>query len=672
MRTDRSRGISCNTEGVPSLSSLESISDHAHALLRERPHTPDELVAALLAADLKLGADPHDLLFELLADDNVPIGDQWVNLPSVLHGSRWWLDVPADGGDSLELDHGVEVITCWHWDETALLDAQGNAIGAVHHELSETGVCLTGPSGWLSEVAGGTAILEFRREGVSIAPVTGSPVVDPALAAAFHAAFDVEAEVIDDPLDGDEDADPLLIAEHGMVFVQAFVDHGEIFRSVVVPPMPVLLAEAGLEYHGDWIGPVGTDWNEVAAARRFHELHAHHELSETDTTSVMMLLGACSSVLDGRADALGDADDAAGQRGNAFVLAMALNSPDVCRVFVHEAIEHGRSPLDLLKFSAALLEHVADGPGCSGPEVVAAECWEILDRTDEAIAALERAVAHDPHPRAHAMLAGIAADRGDAQEAARLLRAGNVRPDDPRTGGAVWGEIEPFLARPKTTVGRNDPCPCGSGKKYKACHLGKEQYPLRDRAAWLYRKGCRFVGEHLAHEHAELAMALVDAAGGGAELLSQVIDSELVYDLTLEELGGFRRFIDRRKGLLPKDERELAALWLLADRSLYRVDDLGPDFLVLTDVVSDEEVRISNVRGTRLEQGAHVVARLLPVGNDLVSYFGYVPVPALLTQQVLDVLADGEPLDVADVLGKCFAPEFQEGFDLEDVDGLDA
>src|ERR1035438_8030195 len=24
-------------------------------------------------------------------------------------------------------------------------------------------------------------------------------------------------------------------------------------------------------------------------------------------------------------------------------------------------------------------------------------------------------------------------------------------------------------------IGRNDPCPCGSGKKYKHCHWGKEQ-----------------------------------------------------------------------------------------------------------------------------------------------------------------------------------------------------
>lgn len=25
-----------------------------------------------------------------------------------------------------------------------------------------------------------------------------------------------------------------------------------------------------------------------------------------------------------------------------------------------------------------------------------------------------------------------------------------------------------------TKIGRNDPCPCGSGKKYKNCCLGKE------------------------------------------------------------------------------------------------------------------------------------------------------------------------------------------------------
>ncbi len=31
----------------------------------------------------------------------------------------------------------------------------------------------------------------------------------------------------------------------------------------------------------------------------------------------------------------------------------------------------------------------------------------------------------------------------------------------------------PDLTRPATKVGRNDPCPCGSGKKYKACCLAR-------------------------------------------------------------------------------------------------------------------------------------------------------------------------------------------------------
>jgi preprotein translocase subunit SecA len=34
---------------------------------------------------------------------------------------------------------------------------------------------------------------------------------------------------------------------------------------------------------------------------------------------------------------------------------------------------------------------------------------------------------------------------------------------------AVMEEKKPFV-RPDRKVGRNDPCPCGSGKKYKHCH----------------------------------------------------------------------------------------------------------------------------------------------------------------------------------------------------------
>ena len=45
-------------------------------------------------------------------------------------------------------------------------------------------------------------------------------------------------------------------------------------------------------------------------------------------------------------------------------------------------------------------------------------------------------------------------------EAAQRQAAGMPQGQRPRP--------EPIKAGPK--IGRNDPCPCGSGKKYKACH----------------------------------------------------------------------------------------------------------------------------------------------------------------------------------------------------------
>jgi preprotein translocase subunit SecA len=37
--------------------------------------------------------------------------------------------------------------------------------------------------------------------------------------------------------------------------------------------------------------------------------------------------------------------------------------------------------------------------------------------------------------------------------------------------------------RPDCDLGRNDPCWCGSGKKYKQCHMRKDEQARRARAA---------------------------------------------------------------------------------------------------------------------------------------------------------------------------------------------
>ena len=47
----------------------------------------------------------------------------------------------------------------------------------------------------------------------------------------------------------------------------------------------------------------------------------------------------------------------------------------------------------------------------------------------------------------------------------------NVTYTHPNEDGSVSQEADPAtVADEVPRVGRNDPCPCGSGKKYKACH----------------------------------------------------------------------------------------------------------------------------------------------------------------------------------------------------------
>ena len=55
--------------------------------------------------------------------------------------------------------------------------------------------------------------------------------------------------------------------------------------------------------------------------------------------------------------------------------------------------------------------------------------------------------------------------RSQAQMNFRHEEAGAL--DEEPAAGA--GEQQPFT-RPTRKVGRNEPCPCGSGKKYKHCH----------------------------------------------------------------------------------------------------------------------------------------------------------------------------------------------------------
>jgi preprotein translocase subunit SecA len=102
------------------------------------------------------------------------------------------------------------------------------------------------------------------------------------------------------------------------------------------------------------------------------------------------------------------------------------------------------------------VEVVMQPPPLQAPPVMQAHHLDPVTGEDEmALASLN---AGDPFRAAASMLgfdpaAQPAAPPASAQAASR--QAGRLDPDDPSS----WGK-----------VGRNGPCPCGSGKKFKHCH----------------------------------------------------------------------------------------------------------------------------------------------------------------------------------------------------------
>jgi preprotein translocase subunit SecA len=96
-------------------------------------------------------------------------------------------------------------------------------------------------------------------------------------------------------------------------------------------------------------------------------------------------------------------------------------------------------------------------------------------RADEAVPVL--------HGRQRQTVEAGAAGKVDVDEAAASTAAGRRRQRAPGRGGAAamargqQGEPQEAAApvrRERPKVGRNDPCPCGSGRKYKKCH-GKDE-----------------------------------------------------------------------------------------------------------------------------------------------------------------------------------------------------
>lgn len=271
------------------------------------------------------------------------------------------------------------------------------------------------------------------------------------------------------------------------------------------------------------------------------------------------------------------------------------------------------------------------------------------------------------HPLVLCELAAVEADRSNPHAARDLLTAAGVDVDidldtefDPRTAASGFGaelaeEIAPFAAvRPRAMAGRNDRCPCGSGRKYKQCHLGNELHPIEDRAGWLYVKALRFMQIHEPNLAPVIADDLVQHVVAD-DMRAMVHESYLPVDLSLFEGGVAQRFLDTRGPLLPADEIAMLQQWIEATRGVYEVVRSRPGVMDVVDIATRARMTVADtVPDEPLEVGWKIIGRLVPVGDSFRAYGGFLPVNDDMVTTMVDGFATRNLETVVITIGQIF------------------
>lgn len=311
-----------------------------------------------------------------------------------------------------------------------------------------------------------------------------------------------------------------------------------------------------------------------------------------------------------------------------------LSDSRVARLCVDEAL--GR-----LRFDPRVVAAAAEQVTRRGPRVALASALWIGGRAAQALGdigeaerryrlALAGAPEFEP---ALEDLATIAAVKGDAATGLRLLE---------RVAEGSAHSMYPFLRRFEPAehpeLGRNDRCWCGSGRKYKVCHLGRSDASLSERAAWLYAKASLVLDE----PRWTTVRADLDRAAGANANESET--SRLVADLTLFEAGAFADFVDHWSALLPADEHDLAQSWKGASLDSFLVDATQPgEGLTVSNQRTGETLDVRDRTIGAVLDGATVVMRVLPVGSEQHTYGGVHLVPDAHRESVRGLLATSDP-----------------------------
>ena len=641
----------------------------ARLLTDHGPLSKDDVLVRLRADGV---ADADTLVDETLNEMSSPaallVDERWVWLPTLLAGRIFTHVVTA-----AEVAHDLLTDTADLGPVTELCEfdgyqqlADGSPIRVVVAEFDDDVLAERGiPVDVVPEVGVLLPAGTLAALGVGAGDLVGIRLTDVGLA--------VERVTSVGP--GDDVAARLtaLLAEDEPTFVGAAVYElcvadPELFAEPL-PPITAVIADAGLVLDGESMAPPGFDFAQWRFEARAALMAERYDITLDDAfavQSLVVLYDRISDALDTAVEDIGvhaehigveddspelDADDVdlIADAGS------ALSSPLLAAILLAETLDGGGSPAALGLFAEALEPQVPRSAQMAF-RWLRAHAHEQLGEVE--LAEREFLAAETMNTEwAPALLdlARFASDRGDAERGLALLRRAGAGAENP-----LPNLLEKHRATPRDGVGRNDACWCGSGRKYKKCHLGREELPLDERADWLYFKACQHVTTirawfALHDEVNEERTAYAETEDDAYNMLGD----PLMLDAVLCEGGGFEDFLAKRGFLLPADEQLLASQWLLVERSVFEVQDVARGrSATVRDVRTGDVHEVHERLASRMPSpGQYVCTRVFPCGETLRFLGGLEPVPPQARDALIELLDnEPDPVDLVALLTVRLAP----------------
>ncbi len=642
---------------------LDAISTLAEVLTQHGPLRKDEITQHLRDRGI---ADPESAwqwnLLEMDCPARQLVDDRWVWLPAVLAGRVFTHRLSAEESthDVLTVTPDLSPITtlCEHAQYQRLADGSSARVVLAGYDdelLDERNIPgqAIDPAGALLLQPGTFAALGVGDgDTVGVRLTTDGLVLERVDVIAQHTAGEGLAATLgaDEPTYVDEAVWTACVTELAL-----FTDP--------LPPLSDIVEDYGLAHRGEWLAPSGFDFGRWQFERRCELLGDRHGLDADDALVLASLIELYDKAL-----LLIEADDAAGvDEGLATLpadgsigvtgeLGAQLVDPLMAELLVAETVGADRGGAAALGLFAEAMESRVPRAARVPWRWLRAVALERIGDIEEAERELLAAESMDPDwPLPLIDLARIASDRGDVERGLGLLRRAGAGPDHP-----LVALLRAHRVEPRGDLGRNEPCWCGSGRKYKKCHLGREQLTLAQRANWLYEKAAQHAAFSGWRELlAEVGYERYRHTHDLAEALDAGMADPLVMDVVLFEGGAFAEFLQVRGSLLPDDERLLAEQWLLVDRSVFEVERVNRgESLTVRDVRNGDVHEVRERTAIRqLKAGQLICARVVPAGDSMQFFGGAEPIALHERDALIDLLdAEPDPVELVSTLSRRFAP----------------